>query len=294
MKKIFLTGGSGFIGKNILEKLSDKYLFFAPSSNELNLQNAEEVAAYIRVHKFDLVIHSAKYGGTRKVENAAQTAEYNTRMFFNIVRNKAFFKRMIFLGSGGEYDHYARSIVRIREEEFDRFVPQDSFGFYKYLCSKYIENVDNIVNLRVFGIFGKYEDYDLRFISNAICKNILGLPITIRQNVFFDYLYIDDFVKILEYFIDNSVREKFYNMGTGTSIDLETIAKLINKISKNPSEIIINTEGLNNEYTCDNSRLLSEISDLTFANFEDSIRDLYNWYKSKKHILRRESFLVDI
>lgn len=294
MKKIFLTGGNGFIGKNILEKLGDKYSFFSPSSKELNLQNADEVAVYIRMHKFDLVIHSAKYGGTRKVSDDAETSEYNTRMFFNIVRNRSFFKRMIFLGTGAEYGHYARPIVKVREEEFDAFVPQDSFGFYKYICSKYIENVDNIVNLRLFGIFGKYEDFELRFISNAICKNILGLPITIRQNVYFDYVYIDDFIRILQYFIDHSVREKFYNIGTGTSIDLRTIAQTINKISKNPSKIIISKKGLSNEYTCNNSRLLSEISDLKFINVEESITNLFSWYKSQKHTLREESFLVDI
>lgn len=294
MKKIFLTGGNGFIGRNVLEKLGGKYSFFAPSSKELDLQNADAVASYIRIHKFDLVIHSAKYGGTRKISDVAETAEYNTRMFFNIVRNKAFFKKMIFLGSGAEYGHYSRPIVKVKEKEFDSFVPQDSFGFFKYICSKYIENVDNIINLRLFGIFGKYEDYELRFISNAICKNILGLPITLRQNVYFDYLYIDDFIKILEYFIEHSVQEKFYNVGTGTSIDLKKVTQIINKISKKPSKVIISKTGLSDEYTCDNSRLLSEIGDFKFTNIEDSIADLCTWYKNKQHTLRKESFFVDI
>jgi nucleoside-diphosphate-sugar epimerase len=37
MKKIFLTGGSGFIGRSILEKLSKKYEIYAPTRQELNL-----------------------------------------------------------------------------------------------------------------------------------------------------------------------------------------------------------------------------------------------------------------
>jgi len=290
--RIFLTGGNGFIGKNILDQLGNKYHFYAPSHNELDLTDADAVALFFRKKTIDMVIHTAKIGGTRKVQNSEEIAELNAYMFFNIVRNEKYFRKMIFLGSGAEYDT-SRPLKKVKEEDFDLVVPKDSFGFYKYICSKYIEKTDKIINLRLFGIYGKYEDYELRFISNAICKNIFNLPITMKQNVFFDYVYINDFIKILDYFILNNSKKKFYNIGAGRSIDLLTIAKTVNKISKKKSKIIIKKKGLNNEYTCDNIRLLKEIVNLRFTDFKDSVRELYSWYKSIKSSLKKESFLID-
>lgn len=292
-KSIFISGGSGFLGRNITEQLQKKYKFYAPTHNELNLLDEEAVQKYFKTHKIDVVIHAAKFGGTRKQDDSLEIANLNLKMFFNIVRNKKHFKKMIFLGSGGEYDH-SRPLKGVKEEEFDKIIPNDIFfGLYKYICSKYIEEADNIINLRLFGIYGKYEDYEVRFISNAICKNIFGMPITIKQNVFFDYVYIDDFVKILDYFIYHKAKEKFYNIGTGKKIDLLTIANIINKIAVKKSEIIVKKKGLNKEYTCDNLKLKKEIKNLKFSDHYNSIVNLYEWYSSIKNSINKELLFVD-
>ena len=93
---------------------------------------------------------------------------------------------------------------KMAEEYFGQSIPADEHGFCKYVIGKYIENSTKIIDLRVFGIFGKYEDYAIRFISNAICKAIHDLPITIKQNRKFDYIDIDDLMPILEFFIERS------------------------------------------------------------------------------------------
>lgn len=62
--KILLTGGTGMVGKNILEHLSvQKYTFLHPSSKELNLQNYDSVNHYIQFHQPDFVIHCAGFVG---------------------------------------------------------------------------------------------------------------------------------------------------------------------------------------------------------------------------------------
>lgn len=62
---ILLTGGSGMVGRNILEfPKSSNYNFLFPSSEELNLLDYQAVSNYIRIHKPELVIHAAgKVGG---------------------------------------------------------------------------------------------------------------------------------------------------------------------------------------------------------------------------------------
>lgn len=280
-KNILITGANGFIGRNLFEQLKDKYNLLIPLRAELNFLNEENVDNYFKNHDIDVVVHTAVVGGSRIEEHTDLALSQNLRMFFNILKNKRYFKKMIYLGSGAEYDK-TKPIVGIKEEEFGKTIPKDEYGFFKYICSKYIEEQDNIVSLRIFGLFGKYEDYRYRFISNAICQNLSGSSITINQNVFFDYVFIDDFVKIVNYFINNEVKNKFYNIGTGKKIDLLTIANLINEIADKKSEIIVKNNGLNNEYTCSNKRLMSELENLKFSKISDSIKILYNWYKENE------------
>lgn len=63
--KILLTGGSGMVGKNILNFAKAKdYYFLAPTSKELNLLNYKHVTEYIEENRPDFIIHAAgKVGG---------------------------------------------------------------------------------------------------------------------------------------------------------------------------------------------------------------------------------------
>lgn len=280
---LLLLGSSGYIGKNLLEGLRRKYTIYHPTHNDLDLLDSKAVEAYFASHKIDVVIYCAVVGGNRKEEYVDNAFYISTRMFFNIIRNKKHFKKMIFLGSGAEYDK-SRSLVKVKEEEFDILMPEDEYGFHKYVCSKFIEQVDYIVNLRIFGMFGKHEDYSLRFISNAIYRNLLGAPIEMNQDVYFDYVYINDFIRIVDYFINNESKHKFYNIGRGIGINLLTIAEKINQIADHETKILVRKPGLNKEYTCDNSRLMQELKNFQFTDFDISLEELYLWYKSIKNI----------
>ncbi|MDO8554721.1 MAG: NAD(P)-dependent oxidoreductase [Candidatus Micrarchaeota archaeon] len=293
-KNIFLTGGSGFIGHNLLEKFSDKYCIYAPSHSELDLEDTVKVEEYIKSHNFSVVIHAANWGGTRKkIENIGNRVEKNLRIFFNLIRCKEYFKKFIYLGSGAEYGQ-KNQIPKMKETYFDMYVPTDDYGFYKYVCSKYLEMVDNIIVLRIFGCYGKYEDYKTRFISNAICRSILDLPIIINnKNIFFDYVYVNDLAKIIEYFIENKGKHRFYNVTPDKSIDLLTIARKVKEVSGKDLDIIVKNEGVNPEYSGDNARLKDEIKGLKFTDINTGIRELYAWYLSNKTMVDLEKIMAD-
>lgn len=276
-KHVLITGAGGFVGKNLVEQLGSKYSILAPKRSELDLLDENQVRKYFEANNIDVVIHAAVVGGSRTEEHEENALGQNLRMFFNVVKQQKRFKRMIFLGSGAEYDK-SRPLVKVREIEFGDSIPKDEYGFAKFLCSKYIEKTRKVVCLRIFGLFGKYEDYRFRFISNAICQNLRGKPITMNQNVVFDYVFVDDFVKVVDHFIGHIPRDRFYNIGSGHRIDLVTIAKTINQVSKRKSKIVIKHKGLNNEYSCDNSRLRREIPGLRFRSHNKAIAELYSWY----------------
>ncbi len=284
-KNIFLTGGRGFIGRNIHEQFSEKYDISAPTHSELNLEDASEVEDYLKSHAFDVVVHAAAVGVTRKFSNANDVFGKNLRIFFNITRCNKHFKRLINIGSGAEYGKN-KPLCKVKEDYFDNSIPKDDYGFYKYVCSKYIEKMDDAVVLRLFGCYGKYEDYGTRFVSNAICKTLFDLPITItNKNVFFDYLHVNDLAKIIEYFIENKAKHKSYNVTPDKSIDLLTLAKKVREISGKNLEIVVKNDGINPEYSGDNSRLKEEINSLKFTDIDSGIRDLYNWYLENKNMI---------
>ena len=207
MKNILLTGGSGFIGKNIRESfLAEKYNIIAPRHAELELIDDDAVNNFFKKNKIDVVIHSAVKPGHRNAKDISNLFYADCRMFFNILRNADSFGRLIVLGSGSVYDMARHDLKKVDEDFLSTSIPVDEHGFYRYVSAKIMERMRNVVELRIFSIFGKYEDYAIRFISNMICKAIHDLPLTMKQNRPFDFLYIDDLMPILDHFISNDAK----------------------------------------------------------------------------------------
>lgn len=291
--KILIIGANGFIGKHLCGYFTKNrtYTLLTPSSKELNVAQEESVDAYMDVHKPDIIINCANRGGGRDSGNENIVHE-NLRMFFNIVKHSDKVSKIIHFGSGAEYSKH-KPIVDAKEEDADLAIPLDEYGFYKSVCSKFIEKSNNNLNLRIFGCYGEYENYEFKFISNAIVKNLLHLPITINKNVFFDYIYVNDLVKIVDYFLHHASKHKVYNLTTGKKIDLMTLAHLINETSDFTSEIKIINDGLNNEYTSHNSRLMNEINTFEFTSHRTAIIEMRNYYASILDTIDREKIEAD-
>ncbi|MGI6723481.1 MAG: NAD-dependent epimerase/dehydratase family protein [Arcobacteraceae bacterium] len=292
---IFITGSNGFIGTHLKEYLNknySKYNLFTPSSKELDLVNEEAVDNYILGNKIDIIIHLANKGGDRTTVDMKNVTEYNLRIFFNIAKHEKNVKKIISFGSGAEYSKH-KPIVDAREEDYLDAQPLDEYGFYKSITSKYIEKSDNIVQLRIFGAYGEYENYRFKFITNAIVKNLLKLPIVINKNVFFDYIYIDDLLRMIDWTIHNESKEKIYNATTGIKIDLITLANLVNETSDFKSEIKVLNDGLNNEYTSNNERIMKELKNFEFTLHKKAIQKMREYFKANLENLDKESIIND-
>ena len=61
MQKILVTGGSGMVGKNLIEFLqtSSDYQIFSPTRKEFDLLNQNQVNLYLQNLSPDIVIHCA-------------------------------------------------------------------------------------------------------------------------------------------------------------------------------------------------------------------------------------------
>lgn len=283
--RILLTGASGFIGKNLKEGLTKEYKILAPFHKELDILDYNRVEEYIKNKKIDVIIHSAIKGGD-------QVLEMTMRMFLSIVRNVDKVDKIIHLGSGAEYGK-TRNLIKIKETDFGGFIPLDNFGLGKYLCSKLTGQNKRIINLRLFGVYGKYEDYRYTFISNSIANNLFGLSIKIRQDAIFDYLYINDLMPIIKFFVNNPATYSEYNIGPTESISLKRIAEIINKISQKKSKIVIKNKGLNFQYSADNTRLLKLIPGIEFTTYEKGIKELYDYHVKNINNLDKDVIMQD-
>lgn len=279
MKKILLTGANGFIGRNIKEQFRDIYCMDAPSHQELDLKNQRQVCAYLKNGKYDVIIHSANVNTTRnRSATEYDSLKGNLKMFYNLETCHEYYGKMLYFGSGAEYD-MTNYIPDMKESFRGQFIPEDPYGFSKYIMSRQTEHTSNVYELILFGVYGKYEEWERRFISNAICRMLCGLPITISRNVYFDYLWIDDLVNIICWFIENEPRYKRYNVCSGQKADLLSIAERVREIGGSGCDIQVGEPGLKREYTGDNTRLLEEIGEFRFTGFDEGIRKLISYYR---------------
>ncbi len=280
MKTILLTGSGGFIGKNLKEYLKYKYNLLTPRSFELNLTNSNEVKKYFEENKIDFIIHCASVGGVRDVQDKNTTIEDNLAMIDNILKYKSDDTRVILFGSGAMYDK-SRNLHKVKEEEIGKVIPEDLYGRSKMLIAEKIKERRDFLMLNIFACYG-YGEKETRFPTYAIKSVIDGKNIEINQNVVFDYLWVEDMEKIVYYFIENDAKNNIINITPSQSISLLEIAEIVNAFENNKVNITIKNKIMNNEYTGDNSVLLSEIQNLKFTDIKQGLKKLYNYYKQIK------------
>ena len=137
--------------------------------------------------------------------------------------------------------------------------------------------------MRCFGVYGKYEDSNNRFISKAIVNALNNQPIVIKQNVVFDYLYVDDLVKIIEFALThpqiNPQAKNIYNVGSGQPQDLVSISQIVKQVTGKNVEVVVEQEGLNKEYSCDINLLKTLMPQFHPTSLEQGIKLLSTYYK---------------
>ena len=287
--KILVTGGNGFIARNLLEQPAEGDEMIGVNRQDLDLMNADQVFSYLKETHFDIVIHTATYDAAPKhsTKDTRKVLENNLRMFFNLARAQDHYGKMIFFGSGAEFGRENWQ-PKMKEDYFDQHVPVDPYGYSKYLMTLCARSSRNIYNLRLFGVFGEYDDWRTRFISNACCHAAFGLPIRIDQNRSMDFLYIHDLIRIIHGFIKAWPSKKDYNVCSGQSLDLKTIAERIVEMSGQDLAIHIKNPGSGMEYSGDNSALLAEMPNLRLTPFTTALKELYGWYNTHKDSIERD------
>lgn len=254
--RILLTGGAGFIGSHIAERLleqghevvivdnlstgskdnlspifsSDKYLGkfkFYPFS----ITNKEVLEELFAAEKFDIINHHAAQVDVRKsVLDPVFDAQVNVIGSLNllILACKYKVRKFIYASTGGALYGEAQYLP---VDECHPINPKAPYGVSKYVCEKYLELYNRLyglpfVALRYGNVYGPRQNPLGENGVNAIFigKMLRGETPTIfgTGDQLRDYVYIDDVVEANILAMESDFSGSF-NIGTGEGISVNRI-----------------------------------------------------------------------
>lgn len=283
-KTVLITGAgpTGVTGRAIREYLENDYVILAPSSKDLDLTDDAAVRSYFDAHHIDFVVHCATYRSniSQTTHMVDEELESNLRMYYALASQCDKFEKMVYLGSGAEYDK-SRPIVNIKEDQFGESIPKNKYGLGKYIMNQHCRSSKNIYNLRLFGTLNPYERYTKNVVCNLCAKAVMGMPLTLRQDVKFSWVDIKDVAKAINYLFEHNVNRHDYNIALSTPYKLSEIAGIIQETAGTKEAIQFEMEGENNEYTCNTSYYIEEFN-LKQTSFFESIKSIFDFFSINK------------
>lgn len=267
MPTVLVTGGAGFIGSHlsdrliksnyqviILDNLSTGKQTYIPKSAIFirgDVRRKQEVEAIFRKYAFDIVIHIAGQASTiTSFTDPFFDIETNFLGTVNIVLSAVahHVPRLLYASSMTVYGHPDK--LPILETNLPR--PISYYGITKYAAERFVhataERIDlkkplNVTSFRMFNVYGPrqsitnpYQGVLAIFIGNVL----RGEPITIfgdgRQSR--DFVYIDDVVDSWMSAIDNPKSfNQSVNIGSGRQTSILDLARaVITATNKDPGK----------------------------------------------------------
>ena len=185
--KILLTGGSGMVGKNILNFCeSSDFNFLHPTRAELDLLNPVSINEYLKKNKPDVVIHSAgKVGGIQaNIREPVSFLYENSLMGLNLIysSNLVGIPNFLNLGSSCMYPKDAKNPLTEEQILTGELEPtNEGYAISKITSAKLCEyivkenpkqNYKTIIPCNLYGLYDEFSPRSSHLVPAIIVKTI--------------------------------------------------------------------------------------------------------------------------
>jgi len=219
MSKILISGGTGFIGANLIHKLiKTKNEIHVLVRTKSDLWRIKDIQKRVNIHKVDLlenkklknivkeinpetVFHLAAYGIKRSESNLSKTLESNIIGAANLLSSLESLDNLTRIVNVGSQSEYGGLNENHSCKETDFLNPITPYGIAKaaqtYLCNYYFLKKYPITTLRVFSPYGMYEDKG-RLVADIMLSLVQNSSLTISSpSITRDFIFVEDVVDAL-------------------------------------------------------------------------------------------------
>jgi ADP-L-glycero-D-manno-heptose 6-epimerase len=262
MKKILITGTKGFIASSLLERLKKDIGDLEIDSYDINGSSLRIRDQSFDIQKYDTIVHLGAISETNS-KSYSKLFEYNILDTLDIFKLANPECHIIYASSASVYGEHTSPVT----EEVIHEIGNSPYAKSK----KTIDNIAryflydrNITGLRFFNVCSfdkeqhKQQPSPTYSFSNQLDKYKKISLFHNSDSIFRDFIFIEDVLDIIIFFMFQYVSNKsdIFNIGTGIPVSFENIADaLIEKRGFGKKEYIEKPKTLTNnyqQYTCAN------------------------------------------